>query len=177
MMRSMVKLMFAMAAVGCSAAANAQTYDVNIDLGFGNSAQVDFSGTVSLNQDGSWGNVDVRAPSGAGAFTAASVSTLSNSLEAVNLYNFEGPSGNLLPISLSFDAGLPVGATSLSVSNVLVGVAGNYFAPSSASVTYAVVPAAAPEIDGRVGIEGMLLLVGGLIVLRSRRTSNVPVLG
>jgi hypothetical protein len=173
----MVKLMFAMAAIGSSAAANAQTYDVNIDLVFANNDPVDFAGTVSLNQDGSWGNVNVRAPSDAGAFTAASVSALSNSLEAVNLYNFEGPSGNLLPISLSYDVGQSVGGTGLSVSNVLVGVGGNYFAPSSASVTYAVVPTAAPEIDARFGTEGMLLLLGGLIVLRSRRTLNVPVIG
>jgi len=175
-MRSMVKLMFAMAAIGSSAAANAQTYDVNIDLGFGNNNPVDFSGTVSLNQNGGLGNVDVRAPYDLGAFTAASVSDLGNGLEAVTLYHFEGPSGNSVPgVSLSFDVST-VGA-GVGISNALVGVDGNFFKPSSANITYAAVPAAAPEIDARFGTEGMLLLVGGLIVLRSRRTSNVPVLG
>jgi len=192
-MRSMVKLIFAMAVLGTSVAANAQTYDVNIDLGVGKNDPIDFSGTLFLDQNGSLSNVDVRAPFDLGVFTAASVRDLGKGREAVTLYDFEGHSGTSLPrISLTFDVGKPLGSSrDIGVGDVLIGIDGNFSEPyrcgrehsqfaitCSGSVTYAGgAPAAAPEIDSRFATEGMLLLAGGLMVLRARRIPSDRAVG
>jgi hypothetical protein len=191
-MRSMVKLMFATLVVAASAAAHAQTYDVNIDLGIAKTAPFDFSGTLSVNQNGSLSNVDVHDPFDLGAFTAGSVSQLGGGKEAVTLYDYEGLSHpSPFTLSLTFDVNAPLGGSTktLGVSDVLFNIDGNVSgmyqcgsASPGLSITCSgaitpVIAHAMPEIDARFATEGVLLLAGGLLVLRGRRVPRAQPVG
>jgi hypothetical protein len=187
-MRSMLKLMFATAVVAASAAAHAQTYDVNIDLGITKTDPFDFSGSLLVNKNGSLSNVDVRDPFDNGAFTAASVTQLGGGREAVTLYDYEGrfgPSSQMF--SLSFDVNAPLGGSTktLGVSDVLFNIEDNFVYQCgqgrpgfTVTCTGNVTPEsvhAAPEIDFRFAAEGALLLAGGLLVLRGRRVRKAAI--
>jgi hypothetical protein len=180
-MRSMIKLMFATAVVAASAAAHAQTYDVNIDLGIAKTDPFDFSGSLLVNKNGTLGNVDVHDPFDNGAFTAASLTQLGGGREAVTLYDYQGRSGpSLQTFSLTFDVNAPLGGSTktLGVSDVLFNIdsfvyqCGQGRLGFSVTCTGNLTPAdvhAAPEIDLRFATEAALLLAGGLLVLRGRR--------
>lgn len=181
-MRSMAKLVFGAVIVAASAAAHAETYDVNIDLGITKTDPFDFTGSLLVNQNGSLSNVDIRDPFDKGAFTAASVTQLGGGKEAVTLYDYEGHSGpSSQRFSLTFDVNAPLGGSTktLSVSDVLFNIDDNFAYQCGqgrpgfpVSCTGSVTPTgvhAMPEIDLRFASEGVLLLVGGLLVLRSGR--------
>jgi hypothetical protein len=180
-MRSMIKLMFATAVVAASGAAQAQTYDVNIDLGITKTDSFDFSGSLLVNKNGSLSNVNVQDPFDNGAFTAASLRQLGGGREAVTLYDYEGRFGSSLPaFSLTFDVNAPLGGSTktLGVSDVVFnidnfvyqcGQGGPGFSVNCKGNVTPVSVQAAPEIDVRFAGEGALLLAGGLLVLRGRR--------
>jgi hypothetical protein len=168
--------------VSASAAAHAQTYDVNIDLGITKTDPFDFSGTLLVNQSGGLSDVDVHDPFDNGAFTAASLTQLGGGMEAVTLYDYEGHSGpSSQSFALTFDVNAPLGGSTktLSVSDVLFNIDDNFAyqcgqgrpgfsVTCSGSVTPASVHAM-PEMDLRFATEGLLLLAGGLLVMCGRR--------
>jgi hypothetical protein len=187
-MRSMIKLMCATAVVAASAAAQAQTYDVNIDLGITKTDPYDFSGSLLVNKNGSLGNVDVQDPFDKGAFTAASLTQLGGGREAVTLYDYEGRSGpSSQTFSVTFDVNAPLGGSTktLDVSDVLFNIDDNFVYQCgqgrpgfSVTCTGNLTPAgvhAAPEIDLRFAGEAALLLAGGVLVLRGRRMPKAAI--
>ena len=182
-MRSMLRFMFAGSLLAGSAAAYAQTYDLNVALGITQTDPFSFAGSLVLNQNGTLGNVDVHDPFDNGAFTAGTIAQLGGGLEAVTLYDYEG---KLVPssfnFSLTFDINAPLGGSTktLGVSDVLFNIDNNFVyqcgqgrpgftVTCTGNLTRSDVHAA-PEIDFRFAAEGMLLLAGGLLVLRGRGT-------
>jgi hypothetical protein len=177
MMRSMVKLMLAMALVATSAAANAQIQDVNNDLGIVKHEPFDFSS-----------DLDRLAPMDLEASTPGWAARLGRGTEAITFYGYEGYSGVKSPqIPLAFDVGPLGGARDLGARYEVIGIDGSFRPKNrcgqdlsrnsitcSSSVQPAGVPAAAPEVDSHFAVEGLLLLAGGLIVLRARRTPKAP---
>jgi hypothetical protein len=189
-MRSMMKLVFATSLVAGSAAVYAQTYDVNVDLGITRTDPFAFAGSLALNQNGTLGNVDVRDPFDNGAFTAGTITQLGGGREALTLYDYEGKSvPSSMSFSLTFDVNAPLGGSTktLGVSDVLFNIDNNFVyqcgqgrpgftVTCTGNVTRTDVHAA-PEIDFRFAAEGMLLLAGGLLVLRGRGTPKTQPAG
>jgi len=182
-MRRMVKLMF-VAAIALSSAAQAQTYDVNVDVGITKTDPFAFTGSFAFNQNGTLGDVDVNDPFDHGAFTGATLTELGGGKEAVTLYDYEDhTTPSSMNFALSFDVNAPLGgpAKILDVSDVLFNIDDNFIYQCGAgrpgfTVTCMgslsedpVSVAKAPEIDARFAGEGLLLLAGGLLVLRGRR--------
>jgi hypothetical protein len=183
----MTRLIFAFAVIAASAA-NANTDDV--DLGIARNKPIGFSGTPFPDRNRIASNVGVRAPVELEAFTAASMRELGKGREAVTLFDYGGHPGASSPgVSLSFEGpkqpdrepnGRGVSSGTDGDSSQPFGCArdrSKLDTQCSVAGTYSGVPAAAPEIDTSFAAEGMLLLAGGLIVLRARRTSNARAIG
>jgi hypothetical protein len=156
-MRSTVKLMFALAVFASSAAANAQTHDANIDLG--KSDKIDFSESLFLD-NGFLSDVDQRSPFDLLVFTGPLELGRDKPLEGASNFGMRN-------VYFGFDGNTPICGQGQSANSPKCSGGG-----SPGGVNTAV-----PEIDSRFATEGMLLLAGGLIVLRGRRTLKARALG
>jgi hypothetical protein len=163
-MRAMIKLMFAMALAVTSAAGYAQTRDVDLR------ASVD-SGTFAAEGDAAAGP---KSPHVSLTFDVGRPLGGSRDLGTRDVLfgidgNFSRFSEKTPPAQGSPERVPPAYLPPAPVPPAPV--------PPTGAPHAGVPTTAAPEIDSRFATEGMLLLAGGLVVLRARRSAKAQAVG
>jgi hypothetical protein len=198
------KLLFLLAfgLTAASAAAQAQTYDLDITMTGVQAAPITFVGSFAFNANGNgfcsapfcatgvtpdFSSIHVSDPAlGGNAFTAVSGESQSSHGGTLSLVDFLGGSASADSSEvymLNFNFGSPLGGktTSIALSDITLetspNITGIFECGTTAKVncttaTLKVAHATAPEIDPASAGAGLTLLVAGLAVMRGRREKS-----